>query len=119
MEISFLDGMKWFLYTAGLIFAPFAITEKFSSEEDLEQYYLLITVNRFKFSAQWYLLLIKFVDLFFGFHKVLGGLVVPSVLRVIVYTVSINMLIIVSIFSLRSVFHAFLYVNITSSWAIM
>jgi hypothetical protein len=51
----------------------------------LEKYYLLITVNRFKFSAQWYLLLIKFVDLFFGFHP-FGRLMLPSVLRVAVYT---------------------------------
>jgi hypothetical protein len=51
----------------------------------LEKYYLLITVNRFKFSAQWYLLLIKFVDVFFGFHQY-RRLMLPSVRRVAGYT---------------------------------
>jgi hypothetical protein len=88
--MNFFEGIGWFSATSAAIFAPFAIVEKFSSNSDLENYYLLITVKRPIFSGQWYLLLIRFVDLFFGFHTVLGKLMVPSTLRVMIYTTCIN-----------------------------
>jgi hypothetical protein len=59
MQMSFPAAMGWFSSAVAFILATFAFVEKFSSKEDLEKYYLLITVSRFKFSAQWYLLLIK------------------------------------------------------------
>jgi hypothetical protein len=95
--VTISQAMTWFSATAGSIFLPFVLVEKFSSKEDLENYYLLITVDRFKFNAQWYLLLIKFVDLFFGFHKIYGKLIVPSVFRVAAYTICINTIITLSL----------------------
>ncbi|MGA7385745.1 MAG: hypothetical protein WBW81_13945 [Methylocella sp.] len=85
MLMSFPEAMKWFSATVVSILGVFAFVEKFSSKEDLEKYHRLITENRFKFSAQWYLLLIKFVDVFFGFHQY-RRLILPSVLRVAGYT---------------------------------
>ena len=85
--MSISAAMTWFFSTAALIFAPFALVEKLPSKEDLENYYLLMTVKRGKFSAQWYLLLITFIDSTFGFYKVYGRVMAPSVIRVGAYTV--------------------------------
>lgn len=93
--------MKSFSVTVVSILGIFAFVEKFSSKEDLEKYYLLITVNRFKFSAQWYLLLIKFVDVFFGFHPY-RRLMLPSVLRVSVYTLCTTAIIFFGLKSVRN-----------------
>jgi hypothetical protein len=111
----------WFCATAPLIFAPFKIVETFSSEADLEHYYLLITAKR-KFSADWYLLLLKFVDLFFGFHKV-RSLMLPSVVLVFIYTILINLLVTIEIFSTKSIVAGLTYIPATyirsmSGWLI-
>jgi hypothetical protein len=85
IESFFGSAHGQFLSLETTILASFAFVEKYSSKDDLENYYLILTVKR-NLSVEWYASLIRFFDLLFAFHKRGARIALPSLMRVAFYT---------------------------------
>jgi hypothetical protein len=104
--MSLSAGAAWFISISGLILLTFERVEKYSSEADLELYYLLLTVKRPAGTHPWHAALSSFFDSIFGEGWTSGPLYAPLWSRVALFSLVVHLAILLLILAGDNFDHA-------------